>query len=144
MNLIRYYPPRAYAGKALKSITIERLRFLLLFFVPLCCFLYFYEVSSVYADEITYNSGGRRDPFVALVGPNGIIMKKMHAADVTIEGIIYDPSKGSMALINGELYKKGDTVKGSTIKEIFKDKVILIQDDEEKTILLREELVNRT
>lgn len=96
-------------------------------------------VRIVSADGIQYDSGGRRDPFVPLVGPDGTILKKFDATGLKVEGIIFDPKNGSLALINGEFYKAGDKLQNAVLAQIFKDRVILSQDDQEKVLWLREE-----
>ena len=99
--------------------------------------------SSVLAEEIRYDSGGRRDPFIPLVTPEGVVdAKKFSAKDLRIEGIIYDPNGGSMVLINGEFYKQGENVNGANVITIFRDRVVLSQSDEEKTLWIREEIVD--
>jgi hypothetical protein len=98
--------------------------------------------SSVMAESVRYDRGDRRDPFIPLIGPEGVVdAKKFNAADVNIEGIIYDPRGESMVLINGEFYKEGDSVKNASVISIFQDRVILGQSDEQKTIWIREEIV---
>lgn len=99
--------------------------------------------SLAFAGEIRYDSGGRRDPMMPLVGPDGIVAVKFNPDDLHIEGIIFDSNRaGSLVLINGEFYKEGQTVNNSTIITIMKDRVILRQDDEEKTLWIREEIVS--
>ncbi len=99
--------------------------------------------SSVMAQEIRYDSGGRRDPFIPLVTLEGIVdQKKFDSKDIKIEGIVFDPSGGSMVLINGEFYKEGDHVNGANVITIFRDRVILSQSDEEKTLWIREEILD--
>lgn len=120
-----------------------RNRFFLLFFVSLCCFFNFFTLCSVYGEELTYHTGDRRDPFTPLVGPDGIMMQKMRTSDFVVEGIIFDPPAGSLALINGEMFKSGDTINEAIIVQIFKDRVLLSIEDEEKIIWLREELVEK-
>jgi hypothetical protein len=98
--------------------------------------------SLAFADEIRYDSGNRRDPFVPLVGPGGSVIVKFNPGDLNIEGIIFDPKgSGSLVLVNGEFYKEGQTVNKATIMSIFKDRVILRQDDEEKVLWIRDEVV---
>jgi len=99
--------------------------------------------SVVFAKEIEYDSGSRRDPFIPLIGPEGMIKTKMQTGDIVIEGIIFDEQSGAVALINGELYRAGDTVNNATIIQIFGDRILLKQEDEEKTIWLREEPVQK-
>lgn len=86
------------------------------------------------AEEVSYESGGRRDPFVPLVGAEGILLKEINLSEFHLEGIVYDPSKGSLALINGEFYRAGDQVKGATLQTIAKDHVVLAQEDKDVTL----------
>jgi hypothetical protein len=98
--------------------------------------------SLAFADEIRYDSGNRRDPFVPLIGPGGALILKFNPGDLNIEGIIYDPKgTGSLVLVNGEFYKEGQTVNNSTIVSIFKDRVVFSQDNEEKILWIRDEVV---
>ena len=90
------------------------------------------------ADPIVYDGGGRRDPFLTLIGSGSIQMIKNK--DLAVEGIIYDPPSGSMVLVNGEFYKPGQRVGEATVISIFKDRVVLSQDSEEKTLWIREEI----
>ncbi len=78
---------------------------------------------------------------IPLIGPGGEIKKGFNASGLNIEGIIFDPSSGSLVLINGEFYREGDTVSGANVITIFRDRVVLAQDDEEKIIWIREEIV---
>ena len=94
----------------------------------------------VFAGEIRYDSGGRKDPFVPLIGEGGVLKKGLDPTGLVVEGIIIDPKEGSMALINGELYKEGDRVQNANVIHIFHDRVILAQEDEEKTLWIREEI----
>ena len=95
-----------------------------------------------FATEIRYDSGDRRDPFIPLIGPDGIMPKVFDPSDLRIEGIIYDPKgTGSLVLINGEFYRQGDTVKDSNVITIFKDRVVLQQEDQEKVMWIREETI---
>ncbi len=115
-----------------KRTPLEILVFLILlaFFLPLL----------TAADPIVYEDGGRRDPFVPLLGPGGLKAQKM-SGDIQMEGIIYDPPAGSMVLINGDFYKQGQSVLGATVISILKDRVVLLQDDEEKILWIREEIL---
>ncbi len=98
--------------------------------------------SLAFAEEIRYDSAARRDPMTPLVGPDGIIEVKFNPNDLRIEGIIFDSNRlGSLVLINGEFYKEGQSLKDSTIITIMKDRVILRQDDEDRTLWIREEVV---
>lgn len=94
-----------------------------------------------YAQEIRYDRGDRRDPMIPLIGPGGMV-QKIPSGDFNVEGIIYDPPAGSLVLINGEFYKAGDTLHNATLISIFKDRIILRAEDEEKTLWIREEVLN--
>lgn len=95
------------------------------------------------AEPIRYDSGGRKDPFVPLVSAEGVVNeKRFDASDIRVEGIVFDPNGGSMVLINNEFFKEGDHVNGANIITIFRDRVILSQSDEEKTLWIREEVVS--
>ena len=93
------------------------------------------------ADPIVYDGAGRRDPFVPLIGPGGIHSQKAERNDVEIEGIVYDPNSESMVLINGEFYKQGQKVANAVVISILQDRVVLFQNDEEKTFWMREEIL---
>ena len=80
-------------------------------------------------EPFRYDSGGRRDPFVPLfrdgrvVGaPEGV---RVDAARPTLYGILWDPGGESIALINDEEAKVGDTVAGFRVKAIQRDAVVL-------------------
>ena len=92
------------------------------------------------ADPVIYDAAARRDPFVPLIGPGGSRSQR-NKGDIQIEGIIFDPQSGSLALINGEFYKPGQRVGEATVISILKDRVLLSQDDEEKTFWMREEIL---
>lgn len=101
------------------------------------------KITSVFADEIRYDSNRRKDPFAPLVGPDGKFLRNnLDIADFKIEGVIFDPNGGSVVLIDGESYKEGDNINGLNIISIMKDRVILAQSQQEQTIWLREEVVD--
>ena len=94
------------------------------------------------ADPVIYESGGRRDPFLPLIGPGGTGVKtEKPAEELEIQGIIYDESAESLALINGEFYKPGQRVGSATVISILRDRIILSQDDQEKTLWIRDEIL---
>lgn len=116
----------------------------------LLCFLSVFASSGVLlnvcyameAPEIKYNAGERRDPFTPLIGPDGqlSLTRSKSSTDIQIEGIILDSQGDSVVIIGEDVYRAGDTVKGANIVQIFRDRILLVQEDEEKTIWLREEL----
>ncbi len=88
----------------------------------------------------TYASGDRRDPFTPLVGEKGLPPQtSVKSGEVQIQGIILDPQKGSFALINGQLYQKGDRVDNMEVVNVFADRVVFKIGTEEKTVWYYEE-----
>ncbi len=108
---------------------------------PLVFLIGLFLSTVVQAADIHYDAGGRRDPFVPLIEKGGTMAQGFNPSGLNVEGIIHDPSGGSLVLINGDYYKEGQTVNKATIISIFKDRVILAQGDDEKTLWLREEII---
>lgn len=100
-------------------------------------------IPSLIAEEapslINYDKAERRDPFTPLIGPGGTILQGFNPNDLKVEGIIYDPNRGSLALINGEFYKRGDTLKDIIVTQIYKDRVVITKEGEEKILWIRED-----
>ncbi len=96
------------------------------------------------ADEIPYSSGGRRDPFIPLIGAKGMLKygSEAKSKDLVLDGIIFDPAGESLVVINGETYRQGSQIGKVAIISIFKDRVVLGQSDGEKTLWIREEIVD--
>lgn len=90
------------------------------------------------ASEIVYDSGNRRDPFVPLTGEENALGSAT-SSGVKLEGIIYDPGKQSMAILNGKTYQTGEAVGDATVVKILKDHVVILVEGEEKTLWIRGE-----
>lgn len=92
--------------------------------------------------DFTYNSKGKRNPFIALVTPEGRIIKldvTESATGMAIEGIVHDDSGLSYAIINGDIVKVGDEVGEYRVLKIENDKVILIKEGETYELLIKKE-----
>jgi hypothetical protein len=91
--------------------------------------------------KYTYISQGRRDPFVPLVSPSGYLinLEEEENAVIRLEGIMYDPKGDSMAIINGELLKVGETINGVVVSKIDPNKVVVVKDNQKIEIELRRE-----
>lgn len=95
-----------------------------------------------FSEEIRYDSGGRRDPFVP-VSQNQV--SQTLTSGFQIEGIIYDPKGVSIVIVHGDPFKVGDTVSGQKIIEIDPRKIIVLagkrkieiwmSDDEKKSAM---------
>lgn len=101
--------------------------------------------SLVWAEEIRYDSGNRRDPFQPLVGPGALTAALGPASGgIEIEGIVYDPKGGSYAVISGEIYREGESLNGIKLVQILSDRVVFLQEGEEVVIWLREEILQES
>ncbi len=84
----------------------------------------------VFADGPAYQSHEKRDPFTPLItstsrqSPGLMSIEQMD--DLTVEGIVYDPRKGSIVILNGTVLKEGEEIGGIKIKKIEKSGVRLI------------------
>ena len=91
----------------------------------------------VWAEGITYEGGHRRDPFVPLNAEDASFINNAQSG-VRLEGIIYDPGRRSMAILNGKAYQVGDDVGEAKVVNIQKDHVVISADGEEKKLWIRE------
>jgi len=95
-----------------------------------------FSVSLFAADEVTYDAGKRRDPFIPLNPEDADLMT---SSGVKLEGIIYDPGNRSMVILNGKTYQAGEAVGDATVVKILRDHVVISEGEEEKTLWIREE-----
>ena len=104
--------------------------------------IYFLMIFSVAAaQEIRYDKGQRRDPFVPPI--NRFQETEGSRSDaLSVEGIVYDPKGGSYAVVGGEIYREGESVDGTKVLKILADCVIFLQENEEVVIWLRQEMVS--
>jgi len=77
-----------------------------------------------------YNSHGRRDPFVPLVGvaregSAGGVLGVFSIDDVVLQGITLGPEGERFAVLNGEIMKQGDKAGNLTVESISENKVRL-------------------
>lgn len=87
------------------------------------------DAATVKPPAFRYDAKGRRDPFVPLV-VNGRLMSALGEASskstsLVLQGILWDPSGRSIALIGDLESKVGDMVNGYEITEIRQDAVVL-------------------
>ena len=108
-------------------------------------FLLFSLGSAVCAGDVfVYDSHGKRDPFVPLVGVTAQTIESLEdimcIEDVSLQGIAHDSGGKRVAIINGELIKEGQTVGRITMKKILKDEItVIINGDEYKLNIYGEE-----
>ena len=96
------------------------------------------------AEQLRYDSHGRRDPLVPLIGqdkPGGSVAFSDIGSvdDVKLEGIAGEITGNKTAIINGELVKEGFKSGEICIRKITKSSVTLTISGKEFTINLPEE-----
>lgn len=96
--------------------------------------------------EFTYDTKGKRNPFIPLVTPEGRLLKLDKHEDTTqqglaIEGIIYDKLGRSFAIVNAAVVGIGDMVGDFQVLKILENKVIFIKDGEPLEVELAKEEV---
>ena len=84
----------------------------------------------IFADGPAYQSHEKRDPFTPLVTSSSRqspgLMSIERIDDLMVEGIVYDPKKGSVVILNGTVLREGEELGGIKIKKIEKNGVRLI------------------
>ncbi len=106
----------------------KKSKFRILDFTLSFCILIFGFWILLYAqDEFIYDAKGKRDPFIALVTPDGRLLKlereETPSGGLLLEGIIYDEHGLSYAIVNGEVVNIGDKVSDYQVLKIEKNKV---------------------
>ncbi|UCH12107.1 MAG: hypothetical protein JSW18_04635 [Candidatus Omnitrophota bacterium] len=100
------------------------------------------DVAKAGVDSFKYDTAGRRDPFVPLVTKGGKIAfgygTIRSIEDIRLEGIVYDPSGDSIAVINGMVLKENDTIGNIKFIKIEFDKVSLLFNQTKHVIHLAE------
>ena len=75
------------------------------------------------ADQKIYETHGKRDPFVPLVtttmksSSSGLLSVESFD-DLSIEGVVYDPPRGSVVIVNGAILKEGEELGSVKVLEV--------------------------
>lgn len=97
----------------------------------------------LFGGEDIYHSKGRRDPFIPLVTGGIRTSLGLQAVetidDITFEGVIFDPSGKSIAVLNNEVVKEGDKAYNVEVVMIYEDAITVKIHDKIYTINLTEE-----
>lgn len=107
----------------------------------LCCACVLASTGFAQEQKYSYKFQGKRDPFVPLISPAGYLLN-LEPEDnnaLNLEGIMYDPKGDSIAIINGELVRAGETIGDAVLTSIEPNKVTIIKDNEKVEIDLRRE-----
>ena len=71
---------------------------------------------------VKYDAGGKRDPFIPLIGVNHPVESKLEnvtsITDIKLEGIASSAKGTPIAILNGEMVKEGDKFGDIKIKKI--------------------------
>jgi len=92
--------------------------------------------------DFKYSAGGKRNPFIPLVTPDGRlrnIQDEEVTSTVHLEGIIFDKNGISYAIVNGEVVKVGNKVGEYQILKIEEKKVTFIKEGQPLEIELKKE-----
>ena len=93
-------------------------------------------------EAFVYNSGGKRDPFIPLITGKTKVAAGLEDVrsvdDIALEGIVWDPHGGSVAILNGVILREGQKKGSVRIKKIEKKGVTLYINETECNIELIE------
>ncbi len=102
----------------------------------------FSAISSGFTEEagFVYDPKGKRDPFVpAELAAKGKAEIKGRIEDIRLEGILWDRGGDSFAIINDEILKAEDTIRGFKILKIEKEEIILSSGEDSYSIRMETE-----
>ncbi len=94
---------------------------LLLLIMPVVMILVGVNPRFSFSEEIRYQSGDRRDPFVPV---NRSVTPGSTEIGIKVEGIVYDPKGKSIVVIHGEPFKVGDSVADQKIIAIYSSRIV--------------------
>lgn len=89
-----------------------------------------------------YNDHERRDPFWPLVSSEGGIVSyetDLQITDLNLEGIITGAGGKNLAVINGRIVKRNDSIGKFTVTEIKSAAVVLLKGQERYELKLKKE-----
>ena len=110
----------------------------------LLVFVLFAGCSAAWA---AYESKGKRDPFVPLLLPDGQRispppdtegMGSLSLNRIALQGVVYDPSGDSFAILSGRVLRENEEWEGIRILKIEADTVTIWKDGETHQLVVRE------
>ncbi len=98
--------------------------------------------TAAYCQDFVYDAGGRRNPFLPIVTPDGRFQKLEHEdvkieSELRLEGIMYDNYGISYAVVDGMVVKVGDMVNGYQVVRIEEKEVVFMREGQEKILDLK-------
>ena len=112
--------------------------------MSLLVFVLFAECSAVWA---AYESKGKRDPFEPLLLSDGQRISPPPDTEgagslglnrVALQGVVYDPSGDSYAILSGRVLRENEEWEGIRILKIEADAVTIWKDGETQQLIVRE------
>ncbi len=105
--------------------------------------------SSVAADPVVaepksaYDVKGKRDPFMQLISSNVRqaqgLMGVESVDEIIIEGVVYDPAKGSIVMMNGMVLKEGEEAGSVKVLSVKSEGAMISVNGVEKFITIAQE-----
>ncbi len=93
------------------------------------------------ARDFVYKDKDTRDPFIALVTAEGRILpgarEQTESTNIDLEGVIWDASGKSLAIINGKPVKEQQRIMNFQVLKIKKDSVLLQKEGKVIVIYLK-------
>lgn len=106
---------------------------------PAC---YCLDLSNSPESGFVYDSKGKRDPFVPLIGQERVMSASLDTIvspeDLKLEGIATVAGAKRIAIINGQMVKDNDKFGVLTIKSISRDHVEILLEGKDYTLTLQE------
>jgi len=112
-------------------------------FITLCLIVGFVITSFSSYAQVKYESRGKRDPFVPLIGVDRPAVTRLEdvtsISDIKLEGIAVKEKGKKAAILNGEMLKEGDKVGDVELKKIKNKSVTILVGGKPYDVNLSEE-----
>ncbi len=108
--------------------------------LPVLVLLCVLPLPALAQDGFVYDDHGKRDPFVPLVSSTGMVVtydENLSLNDLTLEGIVADPSGNNLAIVNGKIVKAHDQVGPYEVEAIANDHVEFLKGAEQFVLKLK-------
>ena len=112
------------------------------FTIVLCVVAIWAGMAGAAEEQFVYDDHARRDPFWRLLTPGGVIINyeiDILITDMILEGIIFDPGRQNLAIVNGKVIKAGDTIGLYTVIAVEEKRVLLRKGNEDFVLNLKKE-----
>ncbi len=86
---------------------------------------------------LSYDDRGKRNPFLPLIGNDVAVTQVAYLKsvdDLIIEGILMDPNKGSVVIVNGQVLKEGNYIGGFRVDSIHATNVTFSREEKSYTV----------